>query len=133
MRHISGSSFTSKDKLCLTTTLQPNQMRSTRLLKRPIAMNLGYQLPKEVTQKIFENLSRSSVEKYIAGLPKQQGVLQDRISGDLLDPQTQWHTHHAGRNGEIGRWRSMLSRVQLTEITDRLGDFGWFEITTTST
>jgi hypothetical protein len=86
-----------------------------------IATNLGYQLSKEAAQKIFEDLSRSSVEKYITGLPKRQGVLRGRVSGDLLDPQTQWHTHHVGRSGEIGRWQKMLSETQTREVDDRLG------------
>jgi hypothetical protein len=83
---------------------------------------LGYQLPEEVAQRIFNGLKRAEVEKYIASLPKQAGVLQDRISGDLLDPATQWHTHHAGRSGEIGRWQNMLSEAQARLIQERLHD-----------
>ncbi len=68
---------------------------------------LGYQLPEKIVQRIFNGLQRAEVEKYIAGLPQRPGVLQDRISGDLPDPATQRHTHHAGRSGEIGCWRNM--------------------------
>ena len=89
---------------------------------RNLAEILGYQLPEEIVQRIFKGLQRAEVEKYIAGLPKRPGVLQDRISGDLLDPATQWHTHHAGRSGEIGRWRNKLSDEQVKIIQERLHD-----------
>jgi hypothetical protein len=84
-----------------------------------LASILGYQLPEEIVQRIFNGLQRAEIEKYIAGLPRQPGVLQDRISGDLLDPATQWHTHHAGRSGEVGRWRHMLSDAQVKIIEQR--------------
>jgi hypothetical protein len=48
------------------------------------------------------------------------GILQDRVSGDRLDPQTHWHTHHAGRTGEIGRWRRELSPAQADAVVERL-------------
>jgi hypothetical protein len=44
------------------------------------------------------------------------------VSGDRLDPRTHWHTHHAGRSGEIGRWRHMLSAAQAAEVEAALGD-----------
>jgi hypothetical protein len=88
---------------------------------------LGHQLPDEAAQRIFSGLQRGEVEKYIAGLRTQPGVLQDRLSGDLLDPATQWHTHHAGRSGEVGRWQNMLSAAQVKIIEERLHDvFGRF-------
>ena len=49
------------------------------------------------------------------------GILQDRISGDLLDPQTHWHTHHAGRSGEIGRWRRELTQAQADAVIAACG------------
>ena len=85
-----------------------------------VAADLGYQLPDDVAQEIFNGMSWTAVEKHIAGLPKQPDVLQDRISGDLLDPLTQWHTHHAGRSGETGRWQHMLSEAQASEVSKRL-------------
>lgn len=50
------------------------------------------------------------------GAAQQAGVLQDLVSGDYLDPVTQWHSHHAGRSGQIGRWRQRLSAEEALEI-----------------
>jgi hypothetical protein len=87
-----------------------------------IAAHLGYQLEPAAAQKIFDANRREEVEKYIAKMDRMPGVLQDRVSGDRLDPRTHWHTHHAGRDGEIGRWRHMLTAAQASEVADRLRD-----------
>jgi len=88
-----------------------------------IADHLGYKIEKHVAEAIHHALTRGEVEKYIHKLPHKHGILRDRISGDLLDPETQWHSHHAGRNGEIGKWEKVLSPEQLTAITSRLGSY----------
>lgn len=82
----------------------------------------GYPLDAMNAERIFAGNQRKEVEKYIAGLPKLRGVLQDRVSGDRLDPRTHWHSHHAGRSGEIGRWRQGLSAAQAAEVEQGLGD-----------
>jgi hypothetical protein len=82
-----------------------------------IANHLGYTIEKRVAEAIHHSLTRGEVEKYIDKLPEMQGILRDRITGDLLDPKTQWHSHHAGRNGEIGKWEMVLSTEQLTAIS----------------
>ena len=87
-----------------------------------IAAWADYKLPTAAAQRIFEANSRQEVEKHIAQLPKLPGVLQDRLSGDRLDPRTHWHTHHAGRSGEIGRWRHQLSAAQAGEVEAQLRD-----------
>ena len=82
----------------------------------------GYPLPGPAAARIFAANQRAEVEKYIATLPKLPGVLQDKVSGDRLDPRTHWHTHHAGRSGEIGRWRRDLSAEQAATVQTRLAD-----------
>ncbi|MDR3506191.1 MAG: hypothetical protein P4L52_08090 [Acidocella sp.] len=81
-----------------------------------VAVHLGFSITNEAMQRIFAATSRPEVEKYIAAMHKQSGILQDKVSGDLLDPKTQWHTHHAGRSGEIGRWRQILTSQQIREV-----------------
>lgn len=88
-----------------------------------VAVHLGYNITDETAQRIFAATSRPEVEKYIASMHKQSGILQDKVSGDLLDPQTQWHTHHAGRSGEIGRWRQALTLQQILEVEVRIPYF----------
>ncbi len=87
-----------------------------------IARHLGYDLEKHTARAIHDSLQRGEVENYIGKLPKLAGVLKDRISGDLLDPKTQWHSHHSGRNGEIGKWRKVLTASQIDEISSRMSD-----------
>jgi len=86
-----------------------------------IAAHLDCALGEAETTRIFEALRRDKVEAYIATLPRIPGVLQERVSGDLLDPRTHWHSHHAGRSGESGRWRRTLTQDQVARITGQLG------------
>jgi hypothetical protein len=86
-----------------------------------IATHFGFALGAAETTRIFEALRRDKVEAYIATLPSLPGVLRERVSGDLLDPRTHWHSHHAGRSGESGRWRRTLTPEQAARITAQLG------------
>jgi hypothetical protein len=87
-----------------------------------LAAHVGVTLGGGMGAKIFKALRREEVESYIATLPGRPGVLQDRKSGDRLDPQTHWHTHHAGRTGQIGRWQSGLTPEQAQAVQARLRD-----------
>jgi Sulfotransferase domain len=73
--------------------------------------------------RIFESSRRAAVEALIAELPRQRTTMKDISTEDLMDPVTHWHSHHAGRNGEIGRWRHMLTKEQVIEVERRLGDW----------
>ena len=99
----------------------------TRFFEQPetvpaLAAHLGLNTPATACGEIFASLGREAVEQHIARLPTLPGILQDIKSGDRLDPQTHWHTHHAGRTGEIGRWRHQLSPIQARAVEDRLRD-----------
>jgi len=96
-----------------------NDMRTVTL----VASHLGYGITDEAAQHIFAATSRPEVEKHIANMHKKTGVLRDKLSGDLLDPQTQWHTHHAGRSGETGRWRHVLTPQQALEVEAKVPYF----------
>jgi hypothetical protein len=87
-----------------------------------IARHLGYELPDHIVQPIHVALTRAEVEKHINQMPKMQGILR-AATGDLLDPKTHWHSHHAGRNGEVGKWRKALSAQQANEVERRLDFF----------
>ncbi len=86
-----------------------------------VAAHLGLSLPPQAGAKIFQVLERGNVEAHIARMDRIPGILQDRVSGDLLDPQTHWHTHHAGRSGEIGRWRRELTQAQADTVIAACG------------
>lgn len=88
-----------------------------------LAMQLGIGIDAETAGTIFAANNRDAVEAYIAAMPGGPGILRDEASGDLLDPKTQWHTHHAGRSGDTGRWRTLLTAEQVTHIETRIPFF----------
>ena len=88
-----------------------------------LATRLGGMLPVAERTKLFAATRRREVERYIAGLRGKPGVLIHKESGDLLDPATHWHTHHANRTGEVGRWKRTLTAAQAAEVNARLGDW----------
>ena len=90
-----------------------------------IAARMGGVLAPAERARIFAATRRDEVERYIATIPKKPGVLIHRPTGDLLDPATHWHTHHAGRTGEVGRWRRTLSPEQALQVQTRMRD--WME------
>jgi len=94
---------------------------------RTIAEHLGYQLKDTAAQSIFASLTRAEVERHITKMPKLPGILRDKLSGDLLDARTQWHSHHAGRDGEVGKWKRRLTAKQADHVVRRL-DF-YFNVT----
>jgi hypothetical protein len=81
---------------------------------------LGVRLEAASRSALFGAMRREQVEAHIAKLPTLPGVLQDRVSGDMLDPRTHWHTHHAGRSGEIGRWKHALTAAQIGAVEAKL-------------
>ena len=84
-----------------------------------LALIMGCTLSDGAAEGCFERLSRPAVERLIKELPRRQDILYDPVSGDFLDPQTQWHTHHAGRSGRVGRWRQTLSEAQARDVLSR--------------
>jgi hypothetical protein len=85
-----------------------------------LAARLGVVLAVADRTRIFAATRRREVERHIAGMAKTPGVLIHRESGDLLDPATHWHSHHANRTGEVGRWRRALTAAQVQAVQARL-------------
>jgi hypothetical protein len=73
--------------------------------------------------RIFAANSRANVEARIATLGTLATAIHDRASGDIIDPATQWHRHHANRSGEVGRWRHLLTLADIAMIEQRFGDW----------
>lgn len=90
-----------------------------------LAARLGGVLPMAERTRVFAATRRRAVERYIAEMAHKPGVLIHRESGDLLDPATHWHSHHANRTGEVGRWKRALTADQVAEIAQVMGD--WME------
>src|SRR5262249_3504244 len=88
-----------------------------------IAAKFGRPLAATDQTRIFASSRRAAVDAFIADLSQQRKTLIDISSGDLMDPLTQWHTHHAGRTGEIGRHQHILTKAQVLEVERRLGDW----------
>jgi hypothetical protein len=110
-----------KDKRAVVLRYDSRFFEDPRIVHN-IANDLGFALPDAIAIAIFDGLSRTNVEKYIASFPAHKDILQDPISGDLLDPKTQWHTHHAGRTGETGRWKTNLTGLEIRTIKERFHD-----------
>jgi hypothetical protein len=88
-----------------------------------IAGATGLPADSDTRRRIFAETSRAAVERFIAGLGTLPGALHDPASGDVHDPETQWHRHHAGRSGETGRWRRMLREVQVRAVEGAMADW----------
>jgi hypothetical protein len=85
-----------------------------------LAARFGAVLSAADRSRIFAATRRREVERHIAGMASRPGVLVNRESGDLLDPSTHWHSHHANRTGEVGRWRRTLSGREVALVQERL-------------
>jgi hypothetical protein len=81
-----------------------------------LASSIGLNLLGEDVDRIFAETRRSAVEALIGSFPGLQSVVVQSDPGHLVDLDTQWHTHHAGRTGEIGRWRKMLTPSQANAV-----------------
>ena len=86
-----------------------------------IARLIGGALAPETRASIFAATRRAAIEAFIAGLPSRPSTLRDAPSGDMLDPETQWHAHHAGRTGNVGVWRDLLDDARARRVLRRLG------------
>jgi hypothetical protein len=80
----------------------------------------GVTLPPADRDRLFAQHRRAAVEGMIATLETLPQAQRDARSGDIFDPETQWHRHHAGRNGEVGRWRRMLMPGQVAAIEQEM-------------
>ena len=88
-----------------------------------IAATFGHALSDADRDRIYAETRRSAIEAMIANLDSSPTVFHHADPAETLDTVTQWHRHHAGRTGEIGRWRGILSAEQVRDIECGLGEF----------
>ena len=88
-----------------------------------LATALGGTLTEAQRAALFAATRRSKIEEKISRLEELPTAWRDPANGDLLDRDTQWHHHHAGRSGETGRWRRLLPPPEVALIEQRLADF----------
>ena len=88
-----------------------------------IAATFGHALSDADRDRIYAETRRSAIEAMIANLDSSPTVYHHADPAETLDTVTQWHRHHAGRTGEIGRWRGILSAEQVRDIECGLGEF----------
>jgi hypothetical protein len=84
---------------------------------------LGGTLTETARAELFAATRREAIEAKIARLRMLPTSWRNPATGDLLDRDTQWHRHHAGRSGEVGRWRRLLPPEGAQTIERRLGGF----------
>jgi hypothetical protein len=117
-------------RLCARAAAQPSAtllQYESGFFKRPetvpaLADACRLSLPATAAERIFSSLTRPAVEAYIATLPRRRDVLVNTDKSDYLDPKTHWHTHHAGRRGEVGSFKACLSDAQVVTVAERLSD-----------
>ena len=83
-----------------------------------IAASIGCGVAPNDRVRIFAETRRSAIEAFIVTFPTLSSVVTQPEPGHLVDTDSQWHTHHIGRTGEVGRWRKLLSTSQ-TQIVNR--------------
>jgi hypothetical protein len=88
-----------------------------------LAAALGGGLAPATREDLFAGSRRSAIEAKIAGLDSLPTAARDLRSGDVVDTDTQWHRHHAGRTGELGRWRKLLPDNAARHVEQRMGDW----------
>ncbi len=91
-----------------------------------LAAFFGGTLNAQMREHLFRQSRRDAIEAKIARLEELPTVFRDSRSGDVLDMDTQWHLHHAGRTGEVGRWQRLLTPAAAREIERRMN--GWMRL-----
>ncbi len=88
-----------------------------------IAEAIGARVDAAAAARIFAENSRAAVERLIGSLDTLSRAQRGQVTGDVYDPETQWHKHHGGRTGEVGRWRRAMPEMHIREIEVMLGDW----------
>jgi hypothetical protein len=87
-----------------------------------IASSFGASLSAVDKTRIYTETRRSAIEAFIRTFSHLASVVDQPEPGHFVDLETQWHTHHVGRDGEVGRWRRMLTALQIAEVNERLAE-----------
>lgn len=88
-----------------------------------LAAALGGRLTTAQRGALFAATRRERIEEKIFRLEELPTARYAPGTDDLLDHDTQWHRHHAGRSGESGRWRHLLPPHQAMAIEHRMAEF----------
>lgn len=86
----------------------------------PEWMRAARRLAPETPAALFAASRREVIETRIAALPALATSWRNPANGGLVDTDTQWNTHHAGRSGVVGRWSQLLDPPQAAHIAARL-------------
>ena len=88
-----------------------------------MAAALGGVLSAGERHNLFTATRRSQIEEKISRLEELPTTWRNPANGDVVDRDTQWHRHHAGRSGESGRWKRLLPREGTALIERRMAGF----------
>ncbi len=88
-----------------------------------LAAQLGGTLAPAQRQALFAVTRRPQIEKKISKLAELPTSWRNPATGDVVDRDTQWHAHHAGRSGECGRWRRLLPAAHVRQIERHMAGF----------
>jgi hypothetical protein len=85
-----------------------------------LAAALGGTLTQTQREDLYEATRREKIEEKISQLAALPTAWHNPVTDDLLDLDTQWHRHHSGRSGEVGRWRHRLPAQEAALIERRM-------------
>jgi hypothetical protein len=88
-----------------------------------LAAALGGTLTMAQREGLYAATRREKIEEKISQLAALPTAWHNPVTDDLLDLDTQWHRHHAGRSGEVGRWRHRLPAQEAALIERRMTSF----------
>lgn len=86
-----------------------------------VAAAMGCDITADDVDRIHQAHTRAAVEAKIAELGRSNRILRQVDGPDYMDLETQWHLHHANREGRVGIWRSELGGARLNEVQFRMG------------
>lgn len=88
---------------------------------RQVADAMGYAVDGDDVARIFADHTRAAVEAKIVALGRSEKILRQVGGPDYMDWETQWHLHHANREGRVGAWRGELRGARLETVQSRMG------------
>jgi|Deesub1362A_J573_1020465.scaffolds.fasta_scaffold00077_10 hypothetical protein len=85
-----------------------------------IAVHLGIPLDRKKCEQIA---SEYTIQKQWERIKRAKGKLtQGQVKGEVFDPHSLLHTNHIN-SGEIGKWKSQLSKEQVAMIEEKAKDW----------
>jgi hypothetical protein len=108
-----------RDPRCVLLRYEDGFIDDPATLDR-FATAFSRELSPQERDRLFAQTRRTAIEAMIRDFDPIETV-DDGFPGHRVHMETQWHSHHVHRTGEVGRWRHTLSEAQAAEVDHHLG------------